>query len=60
MYQVGARDSADGIHCTKLQKAIFWTVTRRVALESKKVAYESLVLSLLSKFVWLGMLGCIL
>jgi len=41
---------------TKLQKAIFGT--RRVALESKKIAYESLVLSLLSKFVWLGMLGC--
>lgn len=30
---------------TKLQKAIFGT--RRVALESKKIAYESLVLSLL-------------
>ncbi len=30
---------------TKLQKAIFGT--RRVALESKKMAYESLVLSLL-------------
>ena len=29
---------------TKLQKAIFGT--RRVALESKKIAYESLVLSL--------------
>jgi hypothetical protein len=33
-------------------------VTRRVALESKRIAYESLVLSLLSKFVWLEMLGC--
>ncbi len=34
---------------TKLQRAIFGTVftTRRVALESKKIAYESLVLSLL-------------
>ncbi len=30
---------------TKLQEAIFGT--RRVALESKKIAYESLVLSLL-------------
>ncbi len=26
--------------------------------ESKKIAYESLVLSLLFKVVWLGMLGC--
>ena len=33
------------IALTKLQKAIFGT--RRVALESKKIAYESLVLSLL-------------
>ncbi len=34
---------------TKLQRAIFGTVftTRRVALESKMIAYESLVLSLL-------------
>jgi hypothetical protein len=32
---------------TKLQKAIFRVGTRRVALESKKIAYESLVLSLL-------------
>jgi hypothetical protein len=33
------------IALTKLQKAIFGT--RRVALESKKIAYESLVLSML-------------
>jgi hypothetical protein len=33
------------IALTKLQEAIFGT--RRVALESKKIAYESLVLSLL-------------
>jgi hypothetical protein len=32
---------------TKLQKAIFRVGTRRVALESKKIAYEALVLSLL-------------
>ncbi len=34
------------IACTKLQKAMIFG-TRRVALESKKIAYESLVLSLL-------------
>ena len=32
---------------TNLQKAIFGTTRRRVALESKKIAYESLVLPLL-------------
>jgi hypothetical protein len=37
--------SADSTRERKLQKAIFGT--RRVALESKKMAYESLVLSLL-------------
>ena len=41
---------------TKLQKAIFGTRTRRVALESEKVACESLVLSLL--LCGFGMLGC--
>ncbi len=43
------------IALTKLQKAIFGT--RRVALESKKITYESLVLSS-AAFVWLGMLVC--
>jgi hypothetical protein len=43
------------IALTKLPQA--FCGTRRVALESKKIAHESLVLSLLSKFVWLGMLG---
>ncbi len=32
---------------TKLQKAIFGTRRVQVALESKRIAYESLVLSLL-------------
>jgi hypothetical protein len=45
------------IALTKLQEAIFRVGTRRVAFESRKLAYESLT-SALAAFVWLGMLGC--
>jgi hypothetical protein len=49
-----ARIKLARIALTKLQKAIFGT--RRVALESKKIAYE--FARALAAFVWLGMLGC--
>jgi hypothetical protein len=48
---ITARIRLARIAFTKLQEAIFGT--RRVALESKKIAYESLARAL-AAFVWLG------